>query len=173
MVIFKVPFRHWPVFQHTLVAAFTVVATTVVGMGWLQRQEAELSLQRRSLGATQKELDQVKGSVPINPTEDFVKSLPKAQMAESVSRDIAAFGSTLNVQIFSISLEPHASTPTDLATVSFQVSARGEYPKIKAWIAELLGRYSTLAIKTLSVQALPNEPSKQDVRLDLVLYVRD
>jgi hypothetical protein len=173
MVIFKVPFRHWPTFQHAWIATTVVLTITIGGLGWLQKLEEVRSLQKSALHMLQNELDTAKGQVTKSPTDDFLKSLPAAQVAENVSRDIAAFGNTFNVQILSINLEPHASTATGLATVTFQVPARGEYPKIKTWIAELLGRYSALAIKTLSVQALPDAPSNQDVRMTLVLYVRD
>lgn len=172
MKLLEVPFRRWPLLQHVWLALAIAAALVAAGLWILQTLQHDFVAQQTHLKRLKLQQIQDSKAPPPTPTELFEKSLPPSQTAESVARDIAAFGSTLNVQISAIQIENQVATANEYAAVQFQVSAKGEYRQTKLWIAELLGRYATLAVKTLSMQAPPQDPSKQDVRMTLVLYVR-
>ncbi len=128
---------------------------------------------KKDLQQAQAQHLEARKSPPPTTTELFEKSLPSSQVAEAVARDITAFAATSNVQLNSVQIENQTGTQGDYATVVYQVNAKGEYRQTKQWIAELLGRYETLAIKSMSVQSIANDTARQDVRMTLVLYVRD
>jgi hypothetical protein len=172
MKLLKVPVRYWPLEHHIWLAI-------AVGSGLLAAVLTCLQMLENHVEATRKDLQQLqihqleaRKTPPPTATEQFEKTLPSAQVAEAVARDITAFAVTANVQVSSVQIENSAGSPSEYATVLYQVNAKGEYRQTKQWIAELLGRYETLAIKSLSIQALANETARQDIRMTLVLYVR-
>jgi hypothetical protein len=173
MIAANVPFRRWPLRWHVYAATATLGVAVLAGL-WITRgNQVLLKDAQAELNALQSQLSQTRRVGPADPSELFAKALPDRVVAEKVARDITAFGTTLNVQISSLTVEPRASTPTELGSVHFNVAARGEYKNTKSWIAELLGRYPSLALQTLSLQAAPNDASRQEVRLTMVLYVKD
>lgn len=173
MTLFKVPFRYWSRAQHFWLAVATSTALLAALAGGIQWLERHANAQTAELQRLQSELAVARQTPPPTATEQFEKSLPSAQVSEAVARDIAAFAAATNVQLGAIQIENQAGTPSEYATVLYQISAKGEYRQTKQWIAELLGRYATLAVKSLSIQALASEATRQDVRMTLVLYVRD
>lgn len=94
-------------------------------------------------------------------------------VSEAVVRDIAAFGVDSNVELTGIQIDNQRGSASDFAVVLYHLQGKGEYVKTKAWLARLLARYDSLAIKSLSFTTLTNESSRQDFKLTLTLYVRD
>ncbi|WP_294772599.1 type 4a pilus biogenesis protein PilO [uncultured Rhodoferax sp.] len=172
MKLFKVPFRYWPLAQHFWLALAFLALLCAAGAGGIHLLEKHLQTQQAELDQLQSRLAEARKTPPPSAIEQFEKALPSPQVAEAVARDITAFAAEANVQLSSVQIEHQASKPSDYATVLYQISAKGEYKQTKQWIAELLGRYETLGIKSLSLQALANEAARQELRMTLVLYVR-
>lgn len=173
MKLLKVPVQHWPVEHHIWLAIAVIAGLVASAMATLQMLGHHTETQKRGLQQLQAQHIEARKTPPPTTTELFEKSLPSSQVAEAVARDITAFAATSNVQLNSVQIENQTGTQGDYATVVYQVNAKGEYRQSKQWIAELLGRYETLAIKSMSVQSIANDTARQDVRMTLVLYVRD
>jgi hypothetical protein len=173
MILFHVPFRRWPWFHHAWAALVLALLTALVGGIVVKRQESNLFARGAELASLQKQLAEARTDELTRNQADAGPRLPERQIADNVSRDIAAFGQTLGVQISAIQIEQRSATPTDLGAVFFSISGKSDYRSTKTWVSDLLGRYPSLAIKTLSLQALPNEAARLDIRITLVLYVKD
>lgn len=48
-----------------------------------------------------------------------------------------------------------------------------DYRAMRAWLAELLGRYPTLGIQNMTVRAQPNDQVRQETRVTLVFFVKN
>jgi hypothetical protein len=68
---------------------------------------------------------------------------------------------------------PHAASDSELGRVQINVTGQAQYKDTKDWLAELMDRYPSLALQSLSLRAQANDPVRQDIRLTLVLVVKD
>lgn len=173
MFFWRLPFHRWPLYQHALVAA--MVAGFVAWVGWWYVQGAAVrfaTVQQEGLLA-QGQLASALGARPLAVQPDLIQALPSISRADEVARDIGRFAQPLGVQIASLAVSTQASTTTELAKVQFNLAAQADYKAGKAWLAELLARYPTLAVQSLSIRAPANEAPSQELRVSLVLWVKD
>ncbi|WP_342617564.1 hypothetical protein [Rhodoferax sp. GW822-FHT02A01] len=130
----------------------------------------DLKLQRTALETKIKAASSVT-PIPLKPA--FADTLPSLNRTDDVVRDIGRSAQEAGVQITALGIEPRAATPTQIGAVIFNVAATASYKASKDWLSQLLGRYHSLAVNTLSLQAMPTDPSRQDVHVTLVWYVKD
>lgn len=168
-----VPVGLWPVRYHVLLALLAVVLT--FGAFALVIRQAQVQLQVLSAQnvQAQQSLADAKRAVPAVAAPDYVQSLPSANRTDDVVRDIGRFAQSAGVQVNTLVIDATAATETQLGQVRFAVSANSPYKATKTWLSELLGRYSSLGVSALSLQAPSSDPSRQEVRVNLVLYVKD
>ncbi|MDP2369376.1 GspMb/PilO family protein [Rhodoferax sp.] len=167
------PFLRWPLWQHLAVAA--LVLAGVGGAAWWGAQHARAAHfgQLAELDTTQRLLQGLQASRAALPKGNFSQQLPPASTADDVARDIARFAESGRVRIQSLSVQPQTATPRELGRVQFNISATAEYSALKAWLAELLGRYPSLAVLTLSMRSAPNDGARLSSGVSLVLWVKD
>lgn len=167
------PFPRWPLWQH-LAAAALVLAAVGGAAGWAaQRAQVGYFGQAAELGSAQRLLQGLQARHAALPRGDFSQHLPPAATADEVARDIARFAESGRVQIQSLALQGQAPTPRELGKVQFNVSATAEYAALKGWLADLLGRYPSLAVVTLSMRSTPSDGARLSSKLSLVLLVKD
>jgi hypothetical protein len=104
---------------------------------------------------------------------NFLKTLPLASSADEVVRDMGRQAQALKIQMASLSIAVADPAPGLIRKVQFNLTASGDYAAMKNWLAEMLGRYPSLAVQTLSLRGLPNDTLRQEIQLALVLFVRD
>ena len=172
MFIRHVPFARWPVWLHVALATFTTATLVVVAYAMLQSQHVQLSQAVQAAEEQQTQLIQARQRITIHADDEFVQSLPPPDSAENVARDLTAFGNAHQLQISSVGIERTPASATILMSVSFHIAARGDYKRTKSWMAELLARYPSLYLRSLSLQAPSNDAAVQDIRVNFVLYVR-
>lgn len=79
----------------------------------------------------------------------------------------------MNIQISSLSVVASEPSVNEIRKIQFNLAASAEYRSLKDWLAEMLGRYPSLGVQTLSMRGLPNTPLRQEAQLVLVLFVKD
>jgi hypothetical protein len=104
---------------------------------------------------------------------NFLQTLPLASSADEVVRDMGRHAQELKIQVASLSITVADPAPGLIRRVQFNLTASGDYAAMKNWLAEMLGRYPSLAVQTLSLRGLPNDTLRQEIQLALVLFVRD
>jgi hypothetical protein len=167
------PFPRWPLWQHLTVAALVLAA--VAGAAWWGAQHAQAAYfsQLTQLDTAQRLLHDLRARHATLPKGDFSHHLPRASTADDVARDLARFAESGRVQIQSLTLQPQAATPREWGKVQFNISASADYVALKAWLAELLGRYPALAVLTLSMRSAANDGARLTSNVSLVLWVKD
>ncbi len=166
-----IPFQRWSLRTHCLLAGLLVAVVCLGGWQWLHKEHAALLELENEHANLKAQLSAV--PAPAVATANFAQTLPAAARADDVSRDVAQFANTFGVRVVSMAIDTQAATTTELGRVNFNISAQADYKGAKAWLAELLGRYSSLGIQSLAIRANPSDTTRQDVRVAMVLYVKD
>jgi hypothetical protein len=173
MFLLRLPLNRWLIRQHALAVAGVIGVAALVCWWYLHVAAENLSALKQERAAVQRQLLAAQAASPLAVQPSLLQALPNIARADEVARDIGRFAQPVGVQISSLAVETHAGTATELAKVHFNLSAQANYMASKAWLAELLGRYPTLAVQSLSIRASANEAPTQELRLGLVLWVKD
>ena len=167
-----IPVSHWPLVWHLLLATGTCVLVALLGLVGVYQitlQNQYLLVQHAELEGELLSLRAVGGSTVL---PDVTQSFPTPKHTDDVVRDIGRFAEEVGVQVSNLSVSTLPSSPTQLGRVQFNIAAMGSYKSTKAWLSELLARYTSLAITGLSIQRSQSDPLQQDVHLILVWYVQ-
>jgi hypothetical protein len=167
-----IPWGQWPLRYHVSLSGLVVLLVGVM----LIILGQQISEQRRLLVAQNLKLHEELGvllaNAPLRSEPDFDQKLPLARNTDAVARDVGRFAQDVGLQVTNLAINPSPATVTQLGHVQFTVSASGPYKATKTWLAELLARYPSLSVVTLTMQRRSNDPSQQDVHLVLVWYVQ-
>lgn len=167
------PFARWPLQQHVLLALLLVMVAATAGW-WAVRRAADLNvIALQSKHAATKTLVDLHAAPLPELRTSFISRLPQAALTDQMLRDLVTFGESNGVQINSFTPQSSLPNARELGRVQISVAALADYKSTKLWLAELLARYPSLAVQTLSLRTPQNESTKQDVALSLVFYFRD
>lgn len=161
----------WPSLWHAILAI--VAVSLVLLLAWLQMQHNSklFAAQKTQVSELLNQLQTLSSNQTASQT-DFTAALPLADQADDLARDINRFAQDLGVQISSITIDTKAPTSTELGRMQFNVAAQAPYKASKTWLSELMGRYPSLGVASLFLQAQLNDPSRQDMRVVLVWVFR-
>ncbi len=157
-----------------------VLAVAMLVLAWLaghmlvtktlrQSTAAQQSLQALQLKVQQRAAAQQE-SVTVAP--EFAQNLPDRSVVDDVVRDIGRNATSLGVSLGAVTVVHQDASAHELGKVQFTVTASAEYGRAKAWLSELLARYASLAVQTLSVRASVGEGGRQEWQLVFILYVK-
>lgn len=104
-----------------------------------------VSSKERSLSSTIQPGGQDEGKVE----EDAAKRRPVP--VDRLLRDATSWAQQFQLNIASLRVQ-HSATDGDPRSVTVQAELEGQYADIKTWLAELLGRYSQLAVLSMNMQ---------------------
>ncbi len=157
-----------------------VLAAAVLVLAWFASRALAIQAQGQLAGAKQSQQAlqlkvQQRASAMQAPTTiapDFTQSLPNRNVADDVVRDMGRNAASMGVNLGAVTVVHQDASIRELGKVQFTVTANAEYGRAKTWLAELLARYTSLAVQTLSVRASAGEGSRQDWQLVLTLYVK-
>lgn len=142
--------------------------------GLLMHATAEKSKQQRTdLRALETRLQILVQDEKKRSAGNFIQTLPLASSADEIVRDMGRHAQTMKLQMASLSIATSDPSPGLVRKVQFSVTASGEYASLKNWLAEMLGRYPSLGIQTLSMRGLPNDTLRQEMQLVFVFFVKD
>jgi Type II secretion system (T2SS), protein M subtype b len=173
MLNLATPWRHWPRWQHVVAAALALAALGVACLGAVRYAGASQQAQRDALEAAQRMLADLQGRRAALAVGDLSQHFAASASADDVARDIARFAESGRVQVQSLTVQAQAPTAREAGKVQFNVSAAAEYVPLKAWLAELTGRYPSLAVSTLSMRPVANEGARLTSSVSLILFIKD
>jgi hypothetical protein len=173
MSLLSIPLSRWPLRFHALAACLAV--TAVAGLAGLLVYAAvgKAAQQRGELQALETRLQILQQDEKKRSTGNFTQTLPLASSADEVVRDMGRHAQAMKIQMASLSIVVTDPSPSLIRKVQFNVTASGDYASLKNWLAEMLGRYPSMGIQTLSLRGLPNDTLRQELQLALVLFVKD
>ncbi|MCW5651988.1 MAG: hypothetical protein KIS62_19750 [Ramlibacter sp.] len=111
--------------------------------------------------------------IPVDASNEFASRLASRTQVDDVVRDAGRLAKSANMVIHGITLTRSAATGSTWGHVLVSINATCEYKACKALIAELQGRYASLAIQSLALRPASAGPGQQDMQLGLRLYVKD
>jgi hypothetical protein len=167
----SVPLSRWPFAWHAWTALALAGAVGTGGYLWHGQQAARYSAALHKLEIAQRELQQAQqNSRPVDP----LAALPLADphVVDDVLRDLGEFGKLHSVTVASVTIERDADAGAAMKRVRLVVKASAEYEALKSWLGELLARYPSLALSTLSLRRAAADTSPLDASLSLSLYVK-
>ena len=170
---FHLPVNRWPLAYHVLLGGFVVCAAAAAARFGVHRADTVLANRDTELRTLQSQLDGLRRSPASTGPQDFSQTLPASSRADDVVRDIGRFAQAHAMAVTSIGIEPRVATTAELGKVTFNIAAITDYRATKAMTAELLARYPTLGMQSLALRPLPNDQTRLDVRLVLVMVTRD
>ena len=173
MLTLSRPINSWSWPLHALVVACAL--GIVAGVAWwsVWRSETASAAQQTQLKAAQRTVQSF-GSARVNGLlSDYTRNLPDATIREIVARDIARFGQASNLQINTLSIQHQSASAREFGKTQFTVGAVADYASLKTWLAELLNRYSSLAVQAMSIRATPNDVVRLEVTLTLALFTKN
>jgi len=171
--LWNTPLSRWPLRFHVAAACLAVAAAAGVA-GLLMYAAAEKSRQQRAeLRALENRLQILVQDEKKRSAGNFLQTLPLASSADEVVRDMGRHAQALKIQVASLSIAVTDPSPGLVRKVQFNLTASGDYTSMKSWLAEMLGRYPSLGVQTLSLRGLPNDALRQEIQLALVLFVKD
>jgi hypothetical protein len=174
--VINLPLNRWPNIWHTL------IAIAMLMLAWAFSHALHVYL-RGQLAETQDVLTRIqtlqslekarsKPSPALTPF-DFTQGLTSRSSVDDIVRDMGRFSQSLGVVMGALTITHSLPTVRDLGKVQLMFTVSGEYAKTKAFLAELLARYPSLAVQTLTVSAGTSDNLRQQWRTQLVLYTKD
>ena len=138
---------------------------------WHQTQEQQRGLEAELAAAQQR--DQQKSKAAFATTLNFTHTLPSREKSDDIVKDIGKFASATGVQIQSIQVRTREASESEYGSLEFSITLNGDYKSTKAWLAELLARYHTMTIATLSMQPGGQEVARLESQISLIFYARN
>ena len=164
-------FRSWSIWKYVAVSAVGVVAS-FVGAAFVTERSQGVNLDRlQRLDSIQKELRASGPSVLVADSEFNTSPLQKSPSVEDVSRDVVQFGQSNGVQIKNIRVQPKRKMGDTTAQAVYEINASANYASFKYWMGDLMSRYPTMAVSTLSMQPSTVDPQKLDTNMTLTVFV--
>lgn len=173
MHLMSLPPSRWPWYFHAVAACLAIAAMAGVASLLIYAAASGAIKQRQDLRALETRLQILVQDDRKQSAGNFLKTLPLASSADEVVRDMGRQAQALKIQMASLSIAVADPAPGLIRKVQFNLTASGDYAAMKNWLAEMLGRYPSLAVQTLSLRGLPNDTLRQEIQLALVLFVRD
>jgi hypothetical protein len=169
---FRPPFSLWPLRHHITLAALFAGAAVLAGHGLVTYSHRGLAEAAGELESAQAQRQQAASQVAQRvPGTDFTQRLPLAAHTEEVVRQAARYAQAHGVQISSLSVERRPASQGELGQSRLSLAMVSAYPALKAWIADLQGGNTALAVESLSLRRTSD--NQQEGQLVLVLFTRD
>jgi Tfp pilus assembly protein PilO len=159
-----------PLPWHAGAAAFAVLCVAGLCFFWYGHVAQSSIKARASLTEAQTQLRAAE-SAAMPSTLTPKMTLLDAGRLDEVVRDISRFAAQHSIRVGSLRVE-HAPTGGIYGQVQFNISARGNYGELKAWLSELLARYPSVALKSLALQAPAQGASQVGATLSLLVYLK-
>lgn len=170
---YRIPLSLWSLHRHITVASALVVVLTLAVLALGRWQASQQQALQSHTAALQQELQQLQQQRGALTPPDLFSILPAASRSDDITRDIVRFAQTHGVQISTVGIEARKASETQWPQHLFQVSAQCAYPACKAWLAELLDRYPSLTVQSLSILSNPQSPVLLELRTSLAWFVRN
>jgi hypothetical protein len=168
------PLSRLPLIVHVALAIAALLLVSAAGYALQERFTRHTIASQTLLADLQGQVQARKNiatKVPENPSKNFTQNLPDRSVVDETVRDMGRSAQKLGISMGSLTVGHQAANTREWGKVQLTVSVAGEFVKTKAWLGELLARYSSLAVQNLSVR--PSDAQWQDWQFAFALYVKD
>ena len=169
-VLREEPPGRWPTAWHAVMAATLAAASVCAAYAWDRHLVARHRQALAALAHAKLQLQQAQRPAP-HATPSPAVPLPQRDQLEQVVADFGQFAAVRSLRLGSLQLE-YNRPAKGLMEVRFRTTLAGDYPGIKSWLGELLARYPSLALHSLSMRAEEGRPLEASVALNLYLLDR-
>jgi hypothetical protein len=149
-VLQHAPHRGLTIMQSSSLALVSVVAMCASAIFAIHLLQVDLLASQQKLIDAKSSLARRKAE---NATVGSLTILRAKHSVEDVTRDVVRFAQSNNIQIKTIRVQPQSKADSLSGQVQYDINAVGNYGGIKAWIAELLARYASMAASSLAIHA--------------------
>lgn len=156
-----------------MAAGLLVVGVAATVWWGIQQEQAALGSRNREFQTLKSQLETSRTIAQQSASGNFTLALPLTAQSDDIVRDMSRLAGSLGVQIASLTVQMQQASTRELGQIQYHLAMNADYRATKSWLAHLLGRYAALSIQTLTVRAIPNDPARQEVRVTLVLFVKD
>ena len=160
----------------TPVSAAGVVLLIVLA-GWfsLSSQHQKLKAQSLELAGTEQAIQQSKlaSSAQTVVEPNFTQRLPQREAIQQIVRFLGTLAQQHQVTLGQLTLTHASSSEQSLGRVDIAMSMSGPYAGGKQVLSELLSRYPSLGVQSVTAVPRPSDAGRIDWSVSMSLYVKD
>jgi hypothetical protein len=155
--------------------ACVLLLMAIVSWFHLSSQRQILDSQNAELARVEQALRQARAvsTAPSMTEPDFTQRLPQRETIHQVVRFLGTLAQQHQVNLGQLSLNHTASSEQSLGRVDVSLSLSGPYAGGKQVLSELLSRYPSLAVQSVSAVPRQSESGRIDWSVSMSLYVKD
>ncbi len=168
-------YRAWSLARHALTAIALLVGLTLLAWSLLTQQSAQLLKQQTELSQLEQSLKTLstQAAPPVRNEPDFTQRWPQRDEINAVVRFLGSLAQQHPVNLGQMTLSHTASSAQTAGRVDIALTMNGTYASGKLLLAELLSRYPSLALQSLTATPRSGDAARIDWALALTLYVKD
>lgn len=166
------PFNHHPWARWAGVVLLSLLIASAAAF-WRLHAERRAQASVESLEMLQSAL-RASPEPPADTTtrgQDYAIRLPTFAAVEPIVRDLQRFSASEGVTLASLEASARVATPQSLGRTEIAVTLRGEYPKLKATLAQVLDRYPHLVLQKMNLRRVSG-PTALEGNVSLLLLSR-
>lgn len=158
---------------HAYACTGAAVAFIAAGLLLLSMQRNRLSQIDSDLKSAKSALQALRTTSAGAPTRSLFHAPSSAKAAQDLVADIGYWAKTLDWRLVSISVRKQEASAHELGRVQLEVTTSAGYDEVKLGLSGLLARYPSLALQSLSIQAATDGGRQHQVRMALILFLKD
>lgn len=168
-------FRAWSSLKHGAVAGVLLLVIALAAWKLLGLQREHLELQHIELAGLQQQVAsmQALSAKPVSMAPDFTQRWPQRDEINALVRFLGGLAQERQVNVGQMSLAHTGSGAQAVGRVDIALTLSGPYIATKQLLAELLSRYPSLAVQSLSAVPRSGDVSRIEWTLSLTLFVKD
>ena len=155
--------------------ACVLLLMAIVSWFYLSSQRQTVDSQKAELARLEQALHQAQSATagPSSSEPDFTQRLPQRETIHQVVRFLGTLAQQHQVNLGQLSLNHTASSEQSLGRVDISLSMSGPYAGGKQVLSELLSRYPSLGVQSVSAVPRQSESGRIDWSVSMSLYVKD
>jgi hypothetical protein len=168
-------YRSWSLARHALVVIALLAGLALLAWSILTQQRLQLLNQQTELAQLERALKALSTQTvpPVRNEPDFTQRWPQRDEINAVVRFLGSLAQQHQVSLGQMTLSHTASSAQAAGRVDIALTMNGTYASGKLLLAELLSRYPSLALQSLTAAPRSGDASRIDWTLALTLYVKD
>lgn len=164
----------WGSGRSRFITFLSVIAVLIAG-AWILHSQAE---KNQRLAAQNENLETQIASfsnsqLPVS--QDLAKHWPSSVPVDAVITFLGTLAKELQIDVISVQVSPPNLTngiAAGFVRTDISLQLRGPYAPSKQLLSQLLARYETLSIQTLSLKPVTNDSARLDWSLQLGIYTK-
>ena len=168
-------YRSWPLGRHVVVSSVLVLGLGLLAWSLISHQRIQLKSQQAELTQLEQTLKTLstQAKPPAISEPDFTQRWPQRDEINAVVRFLGTLAQQHQVNLVQMALSHTASSAQATGRVDISINMNSGYASGKLVLSELMSRYPSLALQSLTATPRSGDTAKIDWALALTLYVKD